>query len=197
MRPFDTPPPELVASLVRAQPLALLISGAPGRSMTTPLPLIATRTAADGTITEFEGHIARRNPHTARLEEDPAALLIFQGPNRYIPAAAVTDAAWAPTWNYAIAQFEVEIMFTPEATRASVERLLDRLDPHDWRPATRIPERYEAMLRQIVAFRAQVTRASAKFKLGQDERPAAFDDIVGWLGDDPLATWMRQARDAR
>lgn len=197
MTPFDTPPPALVAALVRAQPLALVVSGGAGGHAVTPLPLIVTATDDDGAIAEFEGHVARRNPQAAQLAADGRALLIFQGPHRYIPAGAVADPGWAPTWNYAMAQFEVEIALTPDETRGSVERLLDRLGPADWRPADRIPHRYDAMLAQIVAFRARVTAASAKFKLGQDERPAAFADIMAWLGDDPLGEWMRRARDTQ
>lgn len=197
MTPFDSPAPVQVTALVRAQPLALLISDSLDGFTTTPLPLMVSETDATGAIVEFEGHIARRNDHVAILEANPRALALFQGPHRYIPAGAVANPSWAPTWNYAVAQFELELRFTPDDTRASVERLLDTLGPDNWRPSTHIPERYDAMLRQIVAFRARVTRASAKFKLGQDERPAAFANIIAWLDDDPLAALMMSVRGRR
>lgn len=193
MTPFSNPRPDQLASLVSAYPLALVISDGPEGYAVTPLPLIAIK-ITDGAIAEFEGHFARRNRQVAMLQDDPRALLVFQGPHRYIPPDVVADPDWAPTWNYAIAQFEVEIRFTPEQTRASVERLMDHTGPQDWRPATHIPGRYAAMLDHIVAFRARVVRSSAKFKLGQDEQPAAFSNILDWLGDEPLADWMRGAR---
>jgi transcriptional regulator len=50
------------------------------------------------------------------------------------------------------------------------------------------------MLPHIVAFRATVIRAEAKFKLGQDESATSFDEIVAALGDTPLSQMMRVAR---
>jgi len=193
MTPFDAPDPALIAALVQERPLALLVSGGPGGFHVTPLPLLPRYDAAGG-IASFEGHFARRNPQVEALRADPHAFAIFQGPQRYIPADTVADPDWVPTWNYVVAQFDVEIAFVPEDNRGSVDRLVERLEPGGWRPATHVPHRHEGMLAHVVAFEARVHRAGAKFKLGQDERTGHWNQIVDWLGGDPLADWMRRAR---
>lgn len=193
MKPYDAPSPGLIAAFVESQKLALIVSHSPSGVLTTPLPLIA-HLDDSGHIARFEGHFARRNPHVEMLETHPRALLLFQGAHRYIPTGAVSDPAWVPTWNYMLAQFEVDIALTPLETRAAVDRLVDAVEPGDWRPATHIPQRHAPMLARIVAFDARVIRTSAKFKLGQDENPADWHEIVDWLGDDPLAIWMKRAR---
>ena len=50
--------------------------------------------------------------------------------------------------------------------------------------------RYATMEPRIIAFRATVRATHARFKLGQDEQPDTFQEIVGGLGDIPLARWM-------
>ena len=54
--------------------------------------------------------------------------------------------------------------------------------------------RYEQLTTHIVAFRAHVRVADTTFKLGQDEQPATFAEIVDGLGDTALAGMMRAQR---
>lgn len=192
---FEAPSPALVAALVRAQPLALVVSGGGESHHVTPLPLVP-QIGLDGVITGFIGHFARRNPQVAAIEADPRALILFQGANGYIPPRAVSRASWAPTWNYAVAQFETAITLVPEGAATSIDILMEAVETSDWRPATHIPERQAAMMAHVVAFHARVIAQKAKFKLGQDENPTDFSQIVDWLGADPLADWMRRAREA-
>lgn len=195
MKPFDAPPQALVADFVKAQPLGVIVSAGENGFASTPLPLIA-RLDDTGRIDRFEGHFARRNVQVDMLMADPRALLLFQGPHRYIPSGAVANPAWVPTWNYMFAQFEVEIDFVAEDTRGSVDRLVEAIEPSDWRPASHIPARHEPMLRRIIAFEARVVSVAAKFKLGQDESADDWQNIIDWLGDDPLADWMTRVRQA-
>lgn len=194
MKPFDAPPRALVADFVQAQPLGVIVSAGEGGFASTPLPLIA-RLDAQGGIDRFEGHFARRNAQVDMLIAKPQALLLFQGPHRYIPSGAVANPAWVPTWNYMFAQFEVDIRFVAHDTRGSVDRLVEAIEPSDWRPASHIPDRHEPMLARIIAFEARVLSTAAKFKLGQDESAGNWQNIIDWLGDDPLAAWMVRARE--
>ena len=55
--------------------------------------------------------------------------------------------------------------------------------------------RYDRMLDQIIAFRAYVRSTEHSFKLGQDESPQGFAEIVAGHGDRTLTQWMEgQAR---
>lgn len=181
-----------VADFVRDQMLGLMVSGGPGDHAVTPLPLLPTVDAA-GEVTEFFGHFARSNPQIATLQAEPRALILYQGPHAYIPPAWVSKPQWAPTWNYALAQFEVEVRFLPEENHRSILDLVAALEGGAW-TVEQMGERFERMLPHILAFRARVTRQTTKFKLGQDETPQSFDEILEHLGDAPVAAMMRRAR---
>lgn len=196
MNLFDARP-EDVAALIAAYPLAWVVSGGPGEFAATPLPLLG-ETDAEGRIISLFGHFARSNPQVAALERDPRATILFQGPHGYISPTLVSNPTWGPTWNYAVARFDVDIAFVPEETGEAVWRLSEAVEkdrPPRWTPAT-MGARYDELIGRIVAFRATVRTTTARFKLGQDERRETFDEIVAGLGDSELAAWMtRMARD--
>ena len=182
-------------AFVRNQLLALVVSDGPQGHLTTPLPLLA-QTDDTGAIVEFFGHFALANPQVAVVRENPRALILFQGPHAYVPPAWVSAERWAPTWNYAMAQFEVEIRLLPEENDRAIAELLAAVEgngPSAW-TVEAMGDRYAKMLPHIIAFRARVTGVSAKFKLGQDESDETFEEIVAALGDGPLARLMRDAR---
>lgn len=57
--------------------------------------------------------------------------------------------------------------------------------------------RYERLAAAVVAFRARVTATQAKFKLGQNERPDVYDDILKGLamtGQHDLINAMDRAK---
>lgn len=178
-----------IAALVRANPLALVVSHGADAFRATPLPLLP-EIGADGAIAAFLGHFALSNPQVALVRADPRALVIFQGPHGYISPSAVSNPTWAPTWNYAIAQFEVEIRLAPEENGPAIEQLVEAMEGDRWSTA-RIGGRYERMLRHIVAFHADVLVTRARFKLGQDEPRETFAEICAAEGDTPLGAMMR------
>lgn len=193
---FDAEPQD-VAALVAAYPLAWVVSGGPTDYASTPLPLLG-ETDAEGRIISLFGHFARSNPHVAALERDPRAAILFQGPQGYISPTLVSNPTWGATWNYAVARFDVDIAFVPEETGDSVWRLAEAVEkdrPPRWTPAA-LGARYDELIQHIIAFRATVRGTNARFKLGQDERPETFGEIVAGLGEGDLSAWMRRmARD--
>jgi transcriptional regulator len=179
-----------VVRMIAANPLAWIISR---DFRATPLPLLA-ESDGNGAIIALLGHFARRNPQVASLTADPDALILFQGPQGYISPTLVSNATWGPTWNYAVARFEVEIEFLEGQAAAAVERLADHLEPDgNWTVAT-MGSRYEQLTDHIIAFRAHIRAADMTFKLGQDEKPETFAEIVEGLGDTGLADMMREQR---
>lgn len=191
MNPFLPRRDADILRLIANYPLAWVVSmGEAGRAA-TPLPLLA-ETDADGRITALFGHFARSNPQVALLEHQPEAMILFQGPQGYIAPRLVSNPIWGPTWNYAVARFDVTVAFVPEETEAAVERLaamLERDRPEPWTPA-RMGARRAELAKRIIAFRAHVTAAHPRFKLGQDESAQTFDEIVAGLDDAALAAWM-------
>lgn len=194
--PFDPRSPADVLALVRAHPLAWVIPHR-GGAAATPLPLLA-ECDGEGRIAALFGHVALRNPLVAALRDEPRALLLFNGPQGYIAPRLVSKPDWGPTWNYAVARFEVQVEFVPDETDAALVRLAEHLEAGQQVPWTveRMGPRYAQLRQHIIAFRAHVTQAHATFKLGQDEASATFDEIVSGHEDAALTAWMRRQRDA-
>ncbi|SEH20225.1 negative transcriptional regulator, PaiB family [Sphingopyxis sp. YR583] len=182
--------PADIARLVADYPLAWLIS----RDFhASPLPLIA-ETDDSGVVVSLFGHCARRNPLVADFRADPRGLILFNGPAGYIPTTLLSKPDWAPTWNYAVLRFTVEVEFVEHETRDAIEQLVDKMEDGAWSTSS-LGGRYDTMLDQIIAFRAHVRSAEHSFKLGQDESPQGFAEIVAGHADPALVKWMEgQAR---
>lgn len=185
-------PADLI-DLIAEHPLALMVSaGGKGFHM-TPLPMLAD-TNAGGELVRLVGHMALRNPHAAMLRQDPRAHFLFQGPQAYISPRSLSDRSWAPTWNYAVACVEAEVRFKPEMNASALQRLVAKLEgdtPGAWR-IDELGDRYPQLVRHIVAFDAEVRSVEATFKLGQDEQPAVFREILAGLDSDGLRRWMER-----
>ncbi|MDG2523016.1 FMN-binding negative transcriptional regulator [Caulobacter segnis] len=191
--PFVPARPTDVGDFVEQQILGLVMSSGEAAHV-TPLPLLAVRNA-DGEVVEFFGHFGRSNPQIQALEADPRAVVVFMGPQAYISPSWISKPKWGPTWNYALAYFEVEIRFVPEENDKALADLADALEHGRWTP-DRLEERYDELAPHILAFRARVVRQTAKFKLGQDETPTTFGEILDHLGkSSPLAELMRKTRE--
>ena len=106
----------------------------------------------------------------------------------------MSQPGWAPTWNYSTAQFDVDIEFRPQENAMALERLVTWMERDRRAPWTiaRMGERYNGMVGRIIAFRAHVRAACARFKLGQDETPASLSEILTGLEDVALVRWMKE-----
>ena len=194
---------EQVLRLLLGHPLAWVVSLDEGEFRATPLPL-RPRVGGDGRIEALEGHMARANPQFAALKRDARALLLFSGPQGYISPSWISERTWAPTWNYAVAQFLVTIAFdeTPARLDAHLDDLVGAMErgrPNAW-SASEMGARYDTLKKRIIPFVATVVEQRAKFKLGQDENDSVFAEITQSLagsGSDALLAWMRELNPGR
>ncbi|UHQ24986.1 FMN-binding negative transcriptional regulator [Lysobacter sp. 5GHs7-4] len=175
--------PADVDRMVAAHPFALVISANAGVPIATPLPLLMERDG-DGAITLL-GHMPRVHPHTDLLRAQPRALAVFTGAHGYISPSWLSDRTQAPTWNYETVQFDIEVEFddSDAATELALNRLVDHMEqgrPQAWSVAD-MGARYAKLAPHVVAFRARVVDAYAKFKLGQNERPGDWAEILAGL----------------
>lgn len=184
---FDPRSPVDTVTLIAENPLAWIIST---DFQATPLPLIA-ETGADGAVKSLLGHIPLAHPQYTYLKNNPRALILFNGPDGYISPELVSKPDWGPTWNYAVARFETEIIFVQDETDVALERLANHLETGDW-TVDQMGERYGFLVSHIIAFRAHVRSAHPTFKLGQDEGAETFEEITQSLGDTPLSRGMRE-----
>ena len=90
-------------------------------------------------------------------------------------------------------RFTVEVEFIGNETRDAIEQLVAKMEDGAWSTAS-LGARYEAMLDQIIAFRAHVRSAEHSFKLGQDESAEGFAEIIAGHSDRTLAKWMEGQR---
>ena len=143
----------------------------------------------DGNVAALFGHCALGNPLVGDFRADAHGLILFNGPAGYVSPALVSKPDWAPTWNYAVLRYRVEIEFVGDETREAIERLVAAMEGDNW-STDRLGPRYAPMLKHIIAFRAHVRSADPVFKLGQDESAEGFAEIVARHPDAALATWM-------
>lgn len=188
--------------LVRQQPLAWIVSGAGETFRATLLPVLA-ETDAEGRLARLVGHFARSNDQYQQLTRDPRAIILVLGTNGYISPSWFADKSQAPTWNYASAQFFVDMQFydEPELIEAHLRQLVNTMEAQAPRGEDQIPwdvdqmgPRYFLRSRAIVGFTASVREVRPKFKLGQDERDDVFSDLMAGLKHGPtedLQAWMR------
>ncbi|WP_296873237.1 FMN-binding negative transcriptional regulator [Tibeticola sp.] len=179
-RHFASTDPAQAAALMRAHPLASLIStDEAGLPFVTHLPL-HLRTDDDGGWTLL-GHCARGNPHGAYLRERPRAVVTFLGPHAYLSPAVYPDLRRVPSWNYLAVHCTVQAQLLEG--EAAKDALLKTLI-HDHEPEYAAQWRAldagftAAMLSAITAFELKVLDWQCKLKLNQ-HRPESHAAMRG------------------
>ncbi|GAA0316640.1 hypothetical protein GCM10009087_28840 [Sphingomonas oligophenolica] len=188
-----------IVDLIGDYPLAWLCPAKGGDAGLPSLLPLLPEIDADGRLVGLIGHMAKRNPLYAALSGDPAALVLFTGPQAYVSPGLVTDPAWAPTWNYAQLRIAGTVAFDPERGHEALAMLVEAMDRHagsGWTVAM-MGERYAPMEQAIIAFHIAVTRIEGKFKLGQDESPERLREIVAGHPDPALVAWMERFNPGR
>lgn len=198
MMKFNPRSEEDLVTLIAQYPLAWVVSQGRSGFGATPLPLLAETDEA-GRVTALFGHFALANPHVELLRENPSATILFMGPQGYISPEPVSQPRWAPTWNYASAQFDVDIELLPKENDVALSRLVTKMEADRAVPWTvaQMGDRYASMVQRIVAFRGHVRSARGRFKLGQDESPRTLAELLGAMGDSELTRWMRDFNGGR
>lgn len=192
-----------VVRLILENPLAWIVSCGADDFCATLLPLRPV-TDARSRLERLVGHFARSNAHVEVLQRDPRAVILFLGPNGYISPSWIHDRTWAPTWNYASAQFATDIEFFDDEGRLDgllreMAGAMERGRPHAWSP-DEMGERYRSLARRVIGFDARIRERRVKLKLGQDERDPVFRDITVGLRDagrQDLLRWMKALNPGR
>lgn len=199
---FEPRSTEDVRKLVLEHPLAWLVSCG-GEEFRASLLPVRPGASDGGRLECLMGHFARSNRHVAVLRREPVAWMLFLGPNGYVSPSWMRDRTRAPSWNYASAQFRVEVEFFEDAPTidAHLRDLVGAMEagPGAW-SAGEMGERYDQLARRVIGFRAWIRETRPRFKLGQDERDDVYGDIVaglGQVGGRTLAAWMQRANPGR
>ena len=162
--------PEILAALIRANPLGLLITaGASGPTANAlPFELIGKTLRA---------HLARANPQLAEIEAGNPVLVVFQGEQSYVTpswyATKRQTGKVVPTWNYLMVQARgtARLMADADWLRTQIDALTDQMEsdrPEPW-AVSDAPETFVAsQLRGIVGLEIEVSEMQGKWKAGHN-----------------------------
>jgi transcriptional regulator len=203
---FEQTDPAQLTALMRAHPLATLVSVGDGGPVADHIPLeFDPGVGASGCL---RGHVARANPLWRQAAGKPV-LAVFNGPQAYIspshyPSKAQTHKV-VPTWNYAVVHAQGLLRVVEDAPW--LHTLVSRLTAHHETPrsqpwaVTDAPDDYvQQMLRAIVGIEIPITSLVGKWKLSQNRSLADLQGVIDGLAQGDAAAlataaWMRQARD--
>lgn len=185
-----------IVRLIREYPLAWVVPQ-DHRVFPALLPMIAECDSV-GAAVSLMGHVPKAHPLTAVFKNDGRTRFLFLGPHGYISPELLSNKDWAPTWNYAAAQIDAEVEIDDNLTGEALNALVEKMEQGRAAPwsVAALGDRYSLLESRVVGFRARILSVQAKFKLGQDEDPTAFSEIVDGLGDLELSSWMKCFRAA-
>jgi transcriptional regulator len=176
---FNEPRLDIQHALMRAHPLALLITSGEAGPVASPLPFTLLQPSGDG-LGILQSHCSRANTHWQTLD-GAEALVVFQGVDTYITPSWYESkqehGKVVPTWNYAIVQARgtVRVIQDTEWLRAHVSRLTDEHEsprPEAWQ-VTDAPDAYiDALLKGIVGIEIPIRQIDGKWKVSQNRVPA-------------------------
>jgi len=202
---FEERRPEVLHALMRANPLATIITLTPGGIVANHIPLHLYPDAPGGAV--LRGHVARANPLWNDWVHGSEALAVFQGPDGYVsPTWYPTKKEHGkvvPTWNYcAVHAYGVlQIHHDTGWIRAQVEALTawqESASPQPWSVADAPHDYVEAMLKQIVGVEIAITRLYGKWKLSQNQPERNRAGVIEGLAERqdangaPLRELMRE-----
>ena len=170
--------PQVLRALIRAHPLATLVTSGPSGLMANLVPFILV-TAEDGADV-LQAHLARGNDQLNELRQCDEALVIFQGPHAYVsPAWYPTKREHGrvvPTWNYIVVQAwgRPQVIDDPQWVRAQIGELTTQQEQgraEPWAVEDAPAPFIEAQLRGIVGVEIPVARIEGKWKASQNQPP--------------------------
>ncbi|MBI2308700.1 MAG: FMN-binding negative transcriptional regulator [Rhodocyclales bacterium] len=185
---FDESRPEVLHALMRARPLATLVTLGSGGLNADHLPLVLeTPAAAPATL---RGHVARANPMWKSLCGEVEALAVFHGPDSYItpswyPSKKEHGKA-VPTWNYVTvhARGPLRVVDDADWLRRHLEALTRQQEAafaEPWAVSDAPADYLEKMLGAIVGVELTITSLHGKWKTSQNQPEANRAGVVQGL----------------
>lgn len=185
-----------LAALMRAHPLATLVTVTNGALSADHLPL-----QYDASTRTLRGHVARANP-LWRDAAGTAVLALFHGPQGYVspnwyPSKAEHHKA-VPTWNYAVVHAHGRLRAVDDAAwvHALVSELTARHEAGHtppWQVADAPADYLQQMLGAIVGIEITIERLVGKWKLSQNRSEADRLGAAAGVDDAALAALMKGA----
>ncbi|HTN95059.1 MAG TPA: FMN-binding negative transcriptional regulator [Gallionella sp.] len=190
---FEEPRIEVLHELMRARPLATLVTLTSGGLNANHVPLhLADTPAPFGTL---RGHVARANPVWRDFAKDVEALAMFHGPDCYITpswyATKQETGKVVPTWNYAVVHAYGTLRIIDDAVwvRAQIEALTAHNEAGFARPwsVSDAPHEYtEKRIGAIIGFEIVITKLTGKWKVSQNQPAQNQASVIEGLNNSGL-----------
>jgi len=190
---FEEPRVEIMHELMRARPLATLVTLTSSGLDANHIPMHFDDVPAPfGTL---RGHVARANPLWRDFATDVGVLAIFHGPDSYITpswyATKKETGKVVPTWNYAVVHAYGTLRVIDDATwvRAQLEALTAHNEAGFARPwaVSDAPHEYtDKLLEAIVGFEIVITRLTGKWKVSQNQPAKNQASVIAGLNNSEL-----------
>jgi transcriptional regulator len=189
---------EVMHALIRAHPLATLVTVSGGVAEANHLPLLVdSDPMPNGSL---RGHVARANPLWRQVPEGEV-LAVFQGPQAYVTPSWYPSkhehGKVVPTWNYAVVHVRGPLVVHDdrEWLRDLVSRLTDAREaglPRPWGVGDAPADYVDRMLEAIVGIEIPVASIEGKWKVSQNRQPADRAGVAAGLrtAGDPGALAM-------
>lgn len=187
-RHFDEPRIDILHAMMRARPLATLVSLAADGLDANHIPLhLADAPLPLGTL---RGHVARANPLWQESGNGAEVLAIFHGPEGYVtpswyPTKAETGKA-VPTWNFAVVHAHGRLRVIDDAAwlRAHLDALTAEQEAAfatPWQVADAPAAYTDKLIGTVIGIEIEITRLSGKWKNSQNQPPHNRDGVVAGL----------------
>lgn len=185
---------EVMQALIRAHPLATLVTMAADGLSANHIPMLFDPTPAEGappgTLGTLRGHVARANPLWRDFSAEHGALAVFQGPQIYVTPSwyrtKQQTGKVVPTWNYAVVHARGALVPRDDADwlRSFLNTLTDAHEGRRGQPwkVSDAPDDYIAqMLKLIVGIEIRVQALTGKWKLSQNKPAADREGVAAGL----------------
>ena len=190
-------------ALMRAHPLATLVSHGPDGLNANHIPLLLACDPAPWG--KLQGHVARANPLWIAGNVAGEVLVVFRGDESYVsPSGYATKAQHGrvvPTWNYAAvhAYGELRVIEDPAWILAQISALTATNEaalPQSWAVTDAPAEYIEKMLGAIVGIEITITRLLGKWKVSQNQPAENQSSLIAAFAarGDPMAALIRRHR---
>jgi transcriptional regulator len=183
---------EALFAVMRAHPLATLVTAGEGGLIANPVPFVLH--ADEGEQGVLRAHLARPNPQWQAIAAGAQTLVIFTGVERYVTPAWYASkrehGKVVPTWNYVTVQVRGLARAIEDAAwlRTQLESLTRQQEAPRAEPwsVSDAPEPFvAAQMRGIVGIEIEIASLVGKFKLSQNRQEADKRGVFNGLSADP------------
>ena len=202
--PFREERLEVLHALIRARPLATLITAGTGGLIANLVPFTLDDTNDKGTL---RAHVAKGNDQIEALSAGAETLVVFQGPEAYITPSWYPSkkehGRVVPTWNYVVVQVRgtPRVIDDPAWLRMQVGALTSEQEDRrsePWR-LTDTPEGFiETHLKAIIGVEIPILTIEGKWKVSQNrsdaDRQGIYEGLQGEGINDEMARLVAEKK---